>query len=948
MPGLGTTLGRGGATTSLQDLENADCILIQGSSMAEAHPVAFRWVMKARERGATIIHVDPRFSRTSAQADLWVPIRAGGDLAMLGGLIRIVLEEGSFFREYVSAFTNASALVSEDYLGPEDLDGMFSGWQGEVYDPSSWRLERDQNGLLVRDLSMEHERCVLQVLRRHFLRYTPETVHATSGIDPETLRKLADHLIGASGPERTTAICYAVGWTQHSKGVQIIRAAAILQLLLGNVGRPGGGLMALRGHASIQGSTDIPTLYDILPGYLKMPRAEESRDRGTTGAAETRRVDGTATSPQGDRSSGTGQETLDGWCEANVQPAGWWANARRYMVSLLKAYYGPRATPDNDFGFGWLPRVTRDHSHFSYWLDMADGRVEGLFLMGQNPSVGGQNARLERKALAQLKWLVVRDLVEIESATFWRDGPEIDRGELVTEDVETEVFLLPAAAHVEKAGSFTQTQRMLQWREKAVEPCGDQRSEAWFIHQLALRLTARAEREAGASSQHDVQGELGDEPRDAALLALDWWYPETAHGEPVPEAVLAEINGWHTLGTEGSPAGEFEEANGQVHFRDRLGRPHHGPQAEDFNALSDDGTTACGCWIYSGVYGPDGINRAASRQPHGRYGHGWGFAWPLDRRILYNRASARPDGEPWSERKALVWWDRKSERWSGHDVPDFPLSKPPSAKSVASSPDSGPSEALATHDGAAPFLMQRDGLAQLFVPEGLADGPLPVHYEPLESLIANPLYTQQSDPAARRFPRPDNQLADLGDQRFPIVLTTYRLTEHHTAGGMSRTLSRLSELQPELFVEMSTQLSSRLGIVNGDWVTVATLRGAVEARAMVTGRIRPLRMGAGADARIVDQVAMPFHWGWSGPNRGDVVNDLIPITAEPNVSIHESKALLCEVIPGRRANDRDFVAWLSKRYPETSFAGTEVSARARFSTRGQGELDGDESSRIRR
>lgn len=852
MPGLGTTLGRGGATTSLQDLENADCILIQGSSMAEAHPVGFRWVMRAKERGATVIHVDPRFSRTSAQADRWVPIRAGGDLAFLGGLIRIVLEEEAFFREYVAAYTNASALVDESFQGPDDLDGLFSGWDGAKYEPSSWRLDRDENGRLVRDPTLEHPRCVLQVLRRHFARYTPETVQRVSGVPPEQLRAIADALIAASGPERTAAICYAVGWTQHSKGVQIIRAAAILQLLLGNIGRPGGGLMALRGHASIQGSTDIPTLYDILPGYLKMPRA------------------------------GQGEGTLDGWCANHVAPSGWWSHSRAYLVSWLKATYGTAATVENDFGYGWLPRVTRDHSHFHYWLEMADGHVEGLFLMGQNPSVGGQNARLERRALAKLKWIVVRDLVEVESATFWKDGPEIERGELVTEDIETEVFLLPAASHVEKAGTFTQTQRMLQWREQAVQPTEDRRSELWFVHQLARRLRDRAA-ESGPSN----------EARDAPLRALAWDYPENEHGEPDPEAVLREING--RVGALDDDETDAEATR----------------QIDGFHELRDDGSTACGCWIYAGVWPSDGVNRARRREPRGPYGHGWGFAWPADRRILYNRASARPDGRPWSERKALVWWDQESQQWTGADVPDFPRDKAPWTPATEGA-------ALASHGGAAPFLMQRDGLAQIFVPDGLVDGPLPTHYEPLESPVANALYRQQSDPAAKRFPRPDNQIADLGDRRFPYVLTTYRLTEHHTAGGMSRTLGRLAELQPRLFVEISQELAAELNLDDGDWVTVVNLRGAVEAMARVTGRIRPLVLGARADGspEIVHQVAMPFHWGSNGPNRGDVVNDLIPLSSEPNVSIHESKALLCALVPGRRPEDREFVTWLGDRYPE--------------------------------
>jgi formate dehydrogenase major subunit len=887
VPGLGTSLGRGGATTAQQDLAESDCILIQGSSMAEAHPVGFSWALKARERGATVIHVDPRFSRTSAMADLWVPIRAGGDLAFLGGLIRHVLENDLWFRDYVLAFTNASVILKEEFADSEELDGVFSGWNDEErrYDPASWMYEGDELHRPHRDPSLEHPRCVLRVLRRHFSRYTPEMVERVAGVPPDLFQRVADALVEASGPDRTAAICYAVGWTQHSKGVQIIRAAAILQLLLGNIGRPGGGILALRGHASIQGSTDIPTLYDILPGYLPMPR------------------------------TGRGETTLEGYYRNHRATGGLWRDTPAYLVSLLKAYYGDRASAGNEWGWRWLPRVTRDHSHFSYWTEMADGKVEGLFIMGQNPSVGAQNGRLERRALAQLKWLVVRDLVEIEPAVFWgAEAPEVRRGELSPESIETEVFLFPAAGHVEKEGGFTQTQRMVQWRQKAVDPPGDARSEAWFIHQLALRLKARAE--------------ASDDPRDESLRALDWWYPEGEDGEPEMEAVLAEINGWRTdpqaaSDAPGATTGEgpgrasAEEAArtgvtgraraaagpaGALFRLDREGRPHHGAQLSGIPDLRADGTTACGCWIYSGVYGPDAVNRGLRRSPEGRYGHGWGYAWPDDRRILYNRASARPDGRPWSERKALVWWDETEGRWTGHDVPDFPKRKPPTYV-----PGEG---AVGTdaHAGDAPFLLHEDGLAWLYVPRGLADGPLPTHYEPLESPVPNLLYGRRTNPAARRMERPDNVYADFGDPRFPHVLTTYRLTEHHTAGGMSRTLPHLSELQPELFVELSPELAGELGVQHGGWVTVASPRGAVEARAMVTRRIRPLRVGG----RIVHQVAMPFHWGPTGPLTGDVTNDLIPISQEPNVSIHEGKAAMCAVLPGRRPDDEAFDAWMER------------------------------------
>ncbi len=515
MPGLGTSFGRGGATTAQQDLANADCILIEGSSMAEAHPVGFRWVMKAKERGATIIHVDPRFSRTSALADIWVPIRAGSDIAFLGGLIRHIIENELFFRDYVVHYTNASCILRDEYGDPEDkADGYFSGWNPEdrAYSMQSWQYKGEGLSDPERDFSLRDQQCVFQKLKRHFARYTPEMVEKICGIPPELFRKVADALVGASGPEKTAAICYAVGWTQHSKGVQIIRTASILQLLLGNIGRPGGGILALRGHASIQGSTDIPTLYDILPGYLAMPR-------------------------------GGKEDSLQKYLDLYTPRTGLWANTPSYFISLMKAYYGKRATAENDFGYDWLPKITADHSFFEYLYDMADGKMEGMFLIGQNSAVGAPNSRFQRKSMAKLKWFVIRDMVETEPARFWRDSAEIERGELKTEEIETEVFFFPAAGHAEKDGAFTNTQRLLQWREKAVEPPGDCRSDAWFVHQLALRLIAKAR--------------VSNDPIDEALRALDWWYPEDKQGEPKIEAVLAEINGWKTACSRETPtAGE--------------------------------------------------------------------------------------------------------------------------------------------------------------------------------------------------------------------------------------------------------------------------------------------------------------------------------------------------------------------------------------------------------
>jgi formate dehydrogenase major subunit len=831
VPGLGTSFGRGGSTTAPGDLVNSDAILIMGSNMAENHPVGFQWVIEARERSAKVIHVDPRFSRTSAMADIWLPLRAGSDLIFLGALIHQVLERGREFREYLAHYTNATVIVAEEFRDTEELDGVFSGWNPETkrYDPASWLYRGAEPGTggppdlsrYENDPTLEHPRCVFQLLKKHFARYTPELVEAACGIPRGQFLRVAEIFTSASGPEHTGAVVYSVGWTQHSNGVQVIRAAAILQLLLGNMGRPGGGILALRGHASIQGSTDIPTLYDILPGYLPMP------------------------------AFGAGSRTLADYFGGHRSRTGWWANFDKYIVSLLRAYYGEAATTANDFGFGWLPRISGDHSHQGYWLDMNDGRMEGLFVLGQNPAVGGPNARLERKALAKLKWLVVRDLVEIETATFWYDSPEVRRGELRSEDIATEVFFFPAAGHAEKDGCFTNTQRLLQWHEKAVDPPGDARSETWFIYHLGRRLKEKALRDP--------------RPRNAGLAALTWDYTlEGPRDEPRAEEILAEINGFRT--SDRKPVSSYTD-------------------------LAADGSTACGCWIYSGVFPAPGENHARERQSRDAHGHGWGFAWPSDRRILYNRASARPDGRPWSERKKLVWWDEAARRWAGRDTPDFVVSKPPDYRPA---PGAAGDAALA---GDKPFLLHPDGLGWLWVPAGLKDGPLPTHYEPHESPIRHPLYsTQQTNPPADPKIGPENRYADSPDPRFPYVLTTYRLTEHHTAGGMSRTLPHLAELQPEMFCEISLQLAAECDVRHGEWVTVVTLRGLVEARAMVTPRMRPLWIYG----KLVHQVGLPYHWGFRGLVKGGAANDLVAISEEPNVRIMETKGMLCNLVRGRR------------------------------------------------
>ncbi|MQA01932.1 MAG: molybdopterin-dependent oxidoreductase [Streptosporangiales bacterium] len=861
---MGTSFGRGGATTFQQDLAASDCIVIQGSNMAECHPVGFQWVMEAKAHGAKVIHVDPRFTRTSAVADQYVPLRAGTDIAFLGGLINYVLTHELDFRDYVVAYTNAGAILREDFVDTEDLDGLFSGYDPESrhYDTTSWEYEaadvhpaagqRDQwsenagqvgvehGGRAIKaaasgqrygsggatvgskpriDETLQHPRCVYQVLKRHFARYTPELVERVCGIPATDFHAVAEAVTSNSGRERTTAWCYSVGWTQHTVGVQYIRCASILQALLGNIGRPGGGILALRGHASIQGSTDVPTLFDLLPGYIPMPHAHHHVD-------------------------------LDGFVAADAGTTGFWGNMRAYTVSLLKAWWGDAATADNDYCFDYLPRINGNHGTYRTVLDQIAGKVKGYFLVGENPAVGSANGRLQRLGLANLDWLVVRDLSLVESATFWRDGPEVTIGEMRAEDIGTEVFFLPAAAHTEKAGTFTNTQRLLQWHRQATDPPGEVRSDLWFYYHLGRRLKEKV-------------ADSADE-RDRPLQDLTWDYPTAgAYEEPSAEAVLAEINGY-------GPDGHLSA----------------------YTQLRDDGSTSCGVWIYCGVYA-DGVNQADRRRPRteqSRVAPEWGWAWPANRRILYNRASADPQGRPWSERKRYVWWDTGARRWVGEDVPDFEATKPP---------DYRPPEGARAEDaiaGTDPFVMQTDGLAWLHAPAGLVDGPLPTHYEPVESPVDNLLYGQRTNPTAEAYLHPGNRHHDVDGAVYPFVFTTYRLTEHHTAGGMSRTLPYLAELQPEFFCEVSPALARERGLTHCGWAVLITARAVVEARVLVTDRLRPLRIGD----QVVHQIGVPYHWGGNGLSTGDSANDLLAVLLDPNVHIQEAKAATCDIRPGRR------------------------------------------------
>ena len=883
MPGLGASFGRGAATGYQQDLANSDCILFMGSNMAEAHPVGFRWPMKAKAKGAKLIHVDPRFTRTSAMCDQHVQIRAGSDIAFVGALINYILTHERYFKEYVLAYTNASTIIDERFEDTEDLDGLFSGYDAETrdYDPGEghWSYKQPEGteeggegggqqkeqkgqkgvhghgidggasvhsspgssgtmskaGQIQRDLTLQDPHCVFQMLKRHYARYTPAMAADICGCTTEQIVQVAETLCENSGRERTTALVYAVGWTQHTTGVQNVRAGGVLQQLLGNMGRPGGGIMALRGHASIQGSTDIPTLYDLMPGYLPQPTSDETH------------------------------ETLDGYVQYEGLPTGYWVNFKKFIVSLLKAYYGDAATPENDFHFDWLPRIDADYSMLPIFRKMAHGEMDGYFLFGQNPAAGSVNARMVRQGLRNLKWLVVADWFETESAVFWKNDPSAPP----PEDIGTEVFFIPAANVVEKEGTLTNTQRLIQWHDQAIDPPADCRSDLWFVYNLGKRLKKLYEGSTAA--------------KDQPLLHLTWDY-EPDEPKVLPGGTVSRIEG------DADGLKVLREING-YHLDQRDEKTGKPKLLVDFSKCQDDGTTACGGWIYSGVTPSYERNRARDRvrTPDNPLDPAWGFAWPLNRRILYNRASADPDGKPWSERKKYLWWDEENKTWAGPDVPDFEPKKAPTYRA----PDGA--TGMEAIGGDEPFMMHPDGRSWLFAPGGTQDAPFPTHYEPVESPVPNILYRQQDNPTVRYFEGPMNPLAHTPSEEFPDVGCTFRVTEHYLSGPMSRFNSWLNELMPAMFIELSPELAAERGIEHGGWCVAASPRGEIEGRALVTRRIKPMIV----EGRVIHQIGIPFQWGYAGETVGGIANDLTSLVADPNVSMHEAKVFACKVRAGR-------------------------------------------------
>ncbi len=813
------------------DIKNSDCVLIMGANPAENHPISFRWILEAQRRGATIISVDPRFTRSSAQADVYAPLRSGSDVAFLGGLVRYVIEQGHVQRDYVAAYTNAACLLPEGF-GFDVAAGTFSGYAAATrsYDRRTWQYDLDETGAPRRDPALADPRCVFQILRRHFARYDLETVSGLTGTPRADLERVYAAFASTGAADRAGTILYAMGWTQHTTGTQTIRTMAIAQLLLGNIGRAGGGVNALRGESNVQGSTDHALLYHILPGYLKTPRASQA-----TLAAYLAACTPTALGPQS---------------------ANWWGNYPKYAVSLLKALYAASATPENAFAYDWLPKLDDgvDYSWLTLFDEMYEGRIRGLFAWGQNPACSGANAVKVRGALARLDWLVTVNLFPNETGWFFED-PRLG---VPAENVATEVFVLPAAASVEKGGSITNSGRWMQWRTKAAEPPGEALPDSEILYKI-LSALRRLYREEGGAFPDPVRGLRFDAYFDGA-------------GRFDAGALAREING------------RFLEDVTDERTGKRFAK---GAQVPSFAYLRDDGKTSSGNWLYCGSW-PEAGNMAArrTRESAGIGLHAsWAWCWPLNRRILYNRASVDPQGRPFDPARAVIRWE------DGHWVGDVP--------------DGGwPPLAVDPEHARLPFIMKPEGLARIFAME-LKDGPLPEHYEPLESpLEVQSLSGARFNPGAPEYEGAADRHAAPADKAYPYVCTTYRVTEHWQTGVMTRTNPLLMELQPQLFVEMDRELAREKRIEAGEPVRVVSARGEVTAIALPTARLRPLQVAG----RTVHQVGLPYCFGWLTPQQGrggDSANVLTPTAGDANTRIPETKAFLVDLhkIPGARPGE---------------------------------------------
>ena len=806
------------------DIGNSDCILVMGSNAAECHPISMKWVGKAMENGATLLSVDPRFTRTSAKADFYTALRSGTDIAFLGGMINYIISNNLYNKEYVAYYTNASFILGKKF---GFKDGLFSGYNKKTksYDKSYWAFDKDEKGIPKRDHSLKNSRCVFQQLKKHFSRYNLKKVSAITGTPRADLEKVYKTYAASGKKGKAATIMYAMGWTQHTVGVQNIRTMAMIQLLLGNMGVAGGGVNALRGESNVQGSTDHCLLWHIWPGYLKTPRASN-----TSLAAYNKK-----------------------WTPKTNDPlsANWWGNYPKYSVSFLKSMFGENATPSNGFGYDWMPKV--DDGKTYSWLDLFDamyrGEFTGFFAWGQNPACSGANANKNREAFTKLDWMVNVNLFENETGSFWK-GPGMD-----PKKIKTEVFFLPCAASVEKEGSITNSGRWSQWRYKAADPPGDALPDGEIMVELMDKIR----------KLYRVEGGAFPEP----ILNLKWDY--TTNGKFDSHKVAKEINGYFLADVT---------AKGKMYKAGTL--------VPSFAFLQADGTTSSGNWLYCQSYTEKG-NMAARRSTEDKSGIGlyseWSWCWPVNRRIIYNRASVDQKGQPWDKEHPVIRFAGKvengkyvSKKWVG-DVPDggwYPMMNP---------------DGTLRKDTKYPFIMKPDGHAHMFGP-GRADGPFPEHYEPLECPIEKNLMSGQFiNPTIKEFGTDADTRATC-DPRYPIVATTYRVTEHWQTGVMTRWQPWLLETQPQSFCEMSHELAKLKGVKNGDKVTVESARGKVEAVAIVTVRFKPFKIAG----TTIHQVGLPWCFGWVTPkDGGDSSNLLTPSIGDPNTKIPETKAFMVNV-----------------------------------------------------
>ncbi len=801
-------------TNSWTDIKNTDLVVIMGGNAAEAHPCGFKWVTEAKaNRGAKLIVVDPRYTRSASVSDFYAPIRQGTDIAFLLGLINYCIANDKVQWDYVKAFTNAPYVVKDGF---DYHDGLFTGYDEAKrdYNKATWDYQLGDDGYVVSDL--DNPKSVWSLLKKHVALYTPEMVERICGTPKGSFLKVAQMVGETSAKNKTMTSMYALGWTQHSKGSQNIRAMAMLQLILGNIGVRGGGMNALRGHSNIQGLTDLGLMSNLIPGYLTIPTEKET--------------------------SLDVYMSTRGFKPLRPDQMSYWQNYKKFFVSFQKSMWGDAATADNSFAYDYLPKLdVPAYDVLRAFELMFQGKMNGYVCQGFNPLLSFPNRTKLTAALSKLKFLVVMDPLQTETARFWENHGEYNNVD--TASIQTEVIELPTTCFAEDEGSLTNSGRWLQWHWAGGTPPGEAKHDAWIMAQLYLRLKALYQKEGGAYSD--------------PLTQLVWPYKDP--GYPKPDEIAKEVNGY-VLADVPDP----NDATKTILQK--------GKQVVSFAALRDDGTTACGCWIYSGSFNEAGNNMARRNNTDpddtGAFPT-WSWSWPVNRRILYNRSSADIDGNPWDPTRKLLWWD--GAKWTGYDVPDIaPTAKP---------------------GVVGPYIMNPEGTARLFTRALMRDGPFPAHYEPFESPIANPVAPKvRGNPVARVFKGDMEQFGDA--KEFPYAATSYRLTEHFHFWTKHAEIN--ASLQPEFFVEISEQLAAEKAIKNGGWVRVWSKRGSIKAKVYVTKRIAPLT----CDGKTVHIVGIPLHWGFMGAaKKGFGPNSLTPYVGDANIETPEYKAFLVDIEP---------------------------------------------------